>query len=79
MLLRRKSWLSAMLATTLLPAQDNKPRLQIDDAGLRALVARAVPAVERATGRKFAKPPAVALADVGDVMRSLRDDLQPAT
>lgn len=78
MVLRRLS-LSALLATTLLPSQDEKPRLQIDDAGLQALVARAVPAVERATGRKFGKPPAVTLADIGDVMRSLRDDLLPAT
>jgi len=71
-----RSWLLALLATAL-PAQDGKPRLQIDDEGLRALVARAVPAVERATGRKFGKPPVVTLADAGDVMRSLRDDLLP--
>ncbi|HEX6813032.1 MAG TPA: hypothetical protein VF384_15515 [Planctomycetota bacterium] len=67
------------MAVALLPAQETKPRLQIDDAGLRAMVARAVPAVERACGRKFAKPPVVALADVGDVMRSLREDLLPGT
>ncbi|MGB3965317.1 MAG: hypothetical protein WBO45_01205 [Planctomycetota bacterium] len=60
-------------------AQDGKPRLQLDDAGLQAIVARAVPAVERATGRKFARPPVVTLADAGDVMRSLRDDLLPQT
>jgi hypothetical protein len=74
----RRFWLSALLATALLPAQDTKPRLQLDDEGLRALVARAVPAVEQATGRKFSKPPNVMLADAGDVMRSLRDDLGPS-
>ena len=33
----RSSWLSALLATTLLPAQGEKPRLQIDEARLDEL------------------------------------------
>jgi hypothetical protein len=49
----------------------------VDDARVREIVAKVQPAVEAACGRKFAKTPAVGIADIGDVHRALRDDLEP--
>lgn len=60
-------------------AQDPPASVVLDDAWVRAAVSRVVPAVERACGRSFVRPPEVGIADAGDVMRSLRDDLEPAT
>lgn len=59
-------------------AQQGSAPPALDDAWLRAVVERVQPAVEQACGRKFQKPPLVGLADAGDVMRALRDDLAPA-
>lgn len=69
--------LAASLLASLLPAQQ-KERLRVDDARLRTMVDRIAPAVERASGRQFRKPPVAQLADLGDVMRSLRTDIEPS-
>lgn len=67
-----------MVVLSTLRAQQGRELPVFDDAWLRAVVAKAVPAVERACGRKFRKPPTVGLADSGDAMRALRDDLEPS-
>lgn len=76
----RLRWLGVFLAgasAAAAHAQQEEVCPVVDDAHLRAVVAKVLPAVEKACGRTFRKPPTVGLADAGDVMRSLRDDLEP--
>ncbi|MBZ0150893.1 MAG: hypothetical protein K8J09_05120, partial [Planctomycetes bacterium] len=70
------TWLPICLAPWL-AAQQAGGRWTVDDQRLAALVRRAEPAVEVAAGRRFKTPPVVVLADAGEAMRALRDELRP--
>ncbi len=70
------TWLPILLAPWL-AAQQADGKRTVDDRRLAELVRRAVPAVEQAAGREFRTPPVVVLADAGEAMRALRDELRP--
>lgn len=70
---------AVLLGSAPVVAQAETGRPVTDDARLAALVARCVPAVERAAGRRFRTPPRASLASATDLVHVLRRELAPAT